>query len=736
MSEHFPSTRDFFRKALAQNALECAFGYADDARQIFPETVEEHGGGPRLHLTLNYASGVGEDLFFTRDAEGAIQAVRRFYNGSGNVIRLKELFCRFSGITFGGDPAEDYYYHLENPRMFSRFCMAVDLDRFGICKDSGYDPEAGNRWSDPGTIHKRVGRSPYQPFPAVLLSNLKKVCGLVHGTLSQKIFYHCYEFDRNAEKTVDWSVFSACKAVAYREVRPGETLTDEWYFGTTDRAAELEHLFDGYTARLRQKLPSGYGRTAINRHSMVWGSWNDGARRNIKADELLRTAEYLKKNFPTVEWMQIDDGYAAEACRLNVAHGLGMPYEGDKGVDRTRFPEGMKAFYDKVREIGLRPAIWIGGFCPVETPICKEHPEWFCDYRVRVTNTAPLDVSIPEVREYMTHALDVLISEFGNEGVKHDFWSYDFEESNPLLSRNERSGYEYRRWWLQELRKRLPGDGYLQTGCDIVMGNPFLGEFFTNYRYGTDIGAGRWEYVRASFQWGAACFATHTGDLFVPNSDSVGMLPGLTVPEKLFVLNYCLVTGSWVELAGHLDQFADDPWVAKLRKGGCCPNNGQEIFLPGFDYRSGAGAPEKFCFRGPFFSLLRGTEALPLRTLGLFNLSEAEAPRSVSCAELDLPDGEYLAWNVWDETVTPWKGTFSAPVPAHGSALFSIVPKAGVQILDSDLKITAVVPERETLRVTFAFPGPVTLHWWDGSKVRVFHGESAKAGASVLLSAR
>ncbi len=56
---------------------------------------------------------------------------------------------------------------------------------------------------------------------------------------------------------------------------------------------------------------------------------------------------------------------------------LGVPYEGDDGIDPVKFPHGLKYVTDKIREIGLRPAIWI-----------------------------------------MTHALDVLITDYGFEGVK------------------------------------------------------------------------------------------------------------------------------------------------------------------------------------------------------------------------------------------------------------------------------------------------------------------------------
>ena len=725
----------FFRNVLDQKNLRCYFGIKVDGVELTPSSFSSTLEGSCLHITLGYSNKIAEEIFITRNDWNSCTAIRRLQNRGTDTLHLNEVFCRLTGITFGGVPADDYFYHVENPRMYARYCIGVDEDHFKLCTDSGFDPVAGNRWSDPGTIHKRVGRSPYQPFPAILLSNMQSENGIVHGTLSQKVFYHCYEFDHSEDGKNEFGIFSAFKATDYRDLKPGEMLIDQWYLGTVCEAGDLQRIFNGYSAVLRKKLQSNYGKTNINRHSMVWGSWNDGILRNIHEDQLLKTAKYIKENFPTVEWMQIDDGYATWSGKLRRAHGLGMVYEKDGGVDAAKFPSGMTAFYNKVREIGLRPAIWVGGFCPHETPIYQEHPEWFCDYSARVTCTSPLDVSKPEVREYMEHALDVLLTEFGNEGMKHDFWSYAFEESNKLLSGHEKSGYEYRTWWLQNLRKRLAEDGYLQTGCDIVMNNPFLGEYFTNYRYGIDIGHGDWENVKITFLWGAACFATHTGDLFVPNSDSIGVFPGLTDDEALFCINFCLATGSMVEISGYLDTYDGNPRMKYLRKAVCCPNNGQEIFLAGLDYRTTDKAPEKFFFKGPFFSLLRDKENLPLRTIGFFNLEDEAKAISVTRNELELPAGKYLAWDIWAGRFVEFEDSFAVDTAAHGSALYSIVPVNGdIQLLDCDLKITDVEKTPDGLFVTFAFAGNAVINYFDGKEIKTVEFESAAPGDTVILN--
>ena len=709
----------FFSNLLSQKKLVCTLGCKIDNIEYLPKVLDIKESKDNFHISLSYENGIIEHIFITPIDNTSCTVLRRFSNTSKEVLHLNELFCKFSNLTFLGPKEDDYFYHVENPRMYAKFCLNVDEDHFKLCSDSGYDPVAGNRWSDPGTIHQRIGRSPYQPFPAILLSNKKSDVGIVHGTLSQKVFYHCYETGHDENNYNNLSIISGFKAIEYRNIQPNETLIDEWYIGKTNQAYNLEKIFDSYCNILRTKLPATYGQSTINRYSLVWGSWNDGNYRNIKEDQLLKTAQYIKENFPTVEWFQIDDGYAVYSSKLNRAHALGMEYEGNAGIDYDKFPNGMALFFDKIREIGLRPAIWIGGFCPKETPIYKEHPEWFINYDHRVTYTAPLDVSIHEVREYMEKSLNTFLPNYGCEGIKHDFWSYAFEESNSYLSNQDKSGYEYRTWWLQALRKNLPYDGYMQACCDIGMSNPFLGEYFTNYRYGIDIGHGEWENVKITFLWGAACLATHTGDLFIPNSDSVGIFPGLNDEEALFCLNYCLVTGSMVEIAGNLDKCDNLQRLAYLRKAVCCPNNGQDVHLAGFDYRYSDKAPEKFFFNGPYFSLLRNQPHLPYKTLGLFNLEDESKVISVTLQELNLPEGNYLAWDIWHEKAIEFNSSFSVEIAAHGSALFSIVPINGnIQILDSDLKITDVRLESEQLLLTFAYPGNATIHYFDGKEVK------------------
>ena len=672
-------------------------GIKVNGKTLAPKTTEisYKKNSSHAQVTMTYPD-FQDDLYLTIKGTD-ILARRVLCNTSSRSKKLNELSIKLEGITFGKKPKDDFFYHNENPRVYEVMSFPIDYKRSAKdAKDTGFDFVAGNRWADPGVSGDLIGASIYQPFPAILLSNYKTKHGLVHGTLSQRYCYHCYLVAHDGD-TVTLDAFSRFKDIDALTMAPGRIITDEWYLGVTDCADDLDHIFDGYTAVLRTVLPPMYGRTDVNRKSMIWGSWNDGILRNISEDMLLDEAKHLKENFPMVDWIQVDDGYAVN---VPPAHGLGVPYEGAAGIDKKKFPKGMRHFTDEIRKIGLKPAIWIGGFCPKHTPIFKEHPEWFMDYDYRVKDSAPLDPSLPDVREYMKFALDTLLLEYGFEGVKQDFWSYAFEDSHDLFNGpHDHSGFEYRDWWLKEFRKRLPSYAHFQSGCDIAMGNPFLGEFYTNYRYGIDIGSGNWDYVKTNFLWGVACFATHTNDLIVPNSDSVGLFPGLNDTEAMFCLNYCLVTHSMVEIAGRLSQHKDSPRLKALKKVVCCPNNGADVFLARYDYRDHKHQiPEILYFNEPFFAL-NAIGDVPRRTIGLFNIEEKAKKIKFAPKDFKLTEGNYILTDVWSGETFPFCGETSLEVVAHGSRLLTVNKADGQQLLDSNVGASNIIAVKQDKRI-------------------------------------
>ncbi len=600
--------------------------------------------------------------------------VRRIVkNISDKTLRLKELKSELFGISFGGDcePQEDYYYCNENARLFCNLTVPLDYNRLddGAKENEKFALPVDRRWCDPDAQLGRICSSPYQPFPAILMSNYKTNKGIVCGSLSQDVFYHSFEVGHKDGKAY-LEIYSSFKNIAYREVKAGEELVDVFYIGETDFADDINKIFENYTCVLRQFLTDNQGAKETNRHSLIWDSWNDGIYRDVSEEMLLKEARAVKALFPTVEWFQLDDGYSAY-CHENVdldAHGLGVAYEGDEGIDKDKFPNGLKSYTDKIKGIGLKPAIWIGGFCPVATKIYKENPDWFIDYTYRVDWTQPLDVSKEQVREYMCYALDKLIVEYGFEGVKHDFWSYAFEDRHDLLQNKDKSGYEYREWWHRQLRERLPKYGYLQTGCDVSMGNPFIGKYFNNYRFGLDVGSGNWNNIKTSMFWGSAVLSPHTGNLFIPNSDSIGLLKQLCDEDFMFVVNWQIVTRTLVEISGRFSSVEkNNPRLQVLKRAVQYLNNGESVYFAKYDYRKkGVILPEIIYIDSAFDCNDDG-----YKTVAVFNSGEEEKTVAFENADIDLSEGLHEVEFVWEER---WESleTFSFALKPHQSLLLKI----------------------------------------------------------------
>ena len=328
-------------------------------------------------------------------------------------------------------------------------------------------------------------------------------------------------------------------------------------------------------------------------------------------------------------------------------------------------------------------------------------------------NSHPFDFSVPEAREYMQKSLDTFLRDWAYESVKLDFWSYQFETSGDFNRGKEKSGFEWRNWFSNEIRKRLPGDGYVQACCDICQGNPFIGKYFNNYRYGIDVGSGKWDLIRTTMLWGIACTATQTGDLYIPNSDSVSLFPDLTDIDFKYWTNYVLITRTMIEVAG---RYADMDKVNKerlaiLQKATCNVNNGQNVYLAKFDYRKpGKDLPSIMYIKTGHFTCENG-KALPVRTVGLFNADEEDKVISFKASDLGLKDGRYTLTDVWTGEIAELDGEYTVTLKPHESRLLSVNKACGVSVLDADVKlegvkscgkcVTFTVPYEKVGEVTF-----------------------------------
>jgi alpha-galactosidase len=93
-----------------------------------------------------------------------------------------------------------------------------------------------------------------------------------------------------------------------------------------------------------------------------WSSWAAFGP-HVTAKNIYNNLAEIKKKFPTLKYVQIDDGYQANM--------------GDWLTVGKSFDGGIKEVLLKIKEEGFEPGIWVAPFiCDTNSTIYKEHKDW------------------------------------------------------------------------------------------------------------------------------------------------------------------------------------------------------------------------------------------------------------------------------------------------------------------------------------------------------------------------
>jgi alpha-galactosidase len=107
---------------------------------------------------------------------------------------------------------------------------------------------------------------------------------------------------------------------------------------------------------------------------------------------------------------------------------------GDWGIDRKKFPNGLKPVFDYIKSKGMKPGLWISlGAAESQSKVFKEHPEWL----VRKADGSPISLhaDFDKVYGYESYSMCMttgwydyikgvilgLVKEHGLEYIKGDF---------------------------------------------------------------------------------------------------------------------------------------------------------------------------------------------------------------------------------------------------------------------------------------------------------------------------
>jgi hypothetical protein len=210
----------------------------------------------------------------------------------------------------------------------------------------------------------------------------------------------------------------------------GAALRSELFYvdlGATTPHQGLEDYASRYAARIGKKvwtdIPSG------------WNSWgggygSGGLGTNIDAPLMLKNLDAAAEDLLPygMKYFLLDDGWE--------------DHEGDWNNHPERFPDeggvnGMKVFADKVKAKGMIPGVWISPFgVEHDSALAAAHPEWMVELNPMFLSFVPrgevavLDLSNPEVLDYLEEVFSRITKDWGYRWIKMDFSYYAFAMTN------------------------------------------------------------------------------------------------------------------------------------------------------------------------------------------------------------------------------------------------------------------------------------------------------------------
>jgi len=547
------------------------------------------GRGKELQILLLQRPGFPDEeiVFQIYEGKKILIIQHNLVNRTSRQILVKDLFdfCTTSQgeVIVGNDLNDTFFCHTQNVK--EEFHA-----RGGSIETSSYFRNA---------LDARVvlGDSEDNPFPALFLASKSHPVGLIDAAFSQNVRYRVIELEGKPGKSgrglMEYMPRMIVKGIEGTALNPGEKLVGEKIYLEITDTNNPQLAFRNYIDAL-EKVCRLRGPISPLRKKAIWGSWNYGIFREVNEEIVLENTRFVKEHFPQIGWVQIDSGYQKGISSHKGPAGVGYLYpHPDECLDMEKFPHGMRYLTDKIKKMGLRPAIWVStSIVSNNSLLLAEHPDWILRAKSGepiqfLKNMFMLDISLPAVRDFILKVLTTLIKDWGFEGIKLDFWSYHFEVKEMVYQNQERSSLEWRNWLLSQIRSLLPEDGYLETCCCAAMGNPFLGIYADTYRFGNDIDKGDWEHIIGSIKWAVPIMHMGGYHTIIPDADSIGVNTKIPLNENRMWLSYCMMARSLVEVGGDLTKLPRER-VEDLKKVLSTIDNGAPSFFadlkPGMSY--------------------------------------------------------------------------------------------------------------------------------------------------------
>lgn len=514
--------------------------YAENKTGKFEITRNWHKSCKQLKSGISYLANNKDNVKFSIKAKerkcGGTTLNTELINRSQENFDISSFSMKF--FIESGNPEDCLFFHPQN----------IKFVRIQIPDNESYTDECLFKIPDK---EYRLGNSEDYALPVLIILNKKKNIGFVIGVSTENVFNKEFIL-KPKQHGLNIEVIQCLRGITEKKVAPEESLSFESLF-FCDGKAEFDNLLTSYRDEIRRNNKFIFNKSPL-REELIWGSWNMKIHNKQSEEMIISNAEYIKKHFPKVKWVQIDEGWSVSRLWGET----GYPSL-EENVDREKFPHGMKYVAERIKEVGLKPAIWFSRMCNRNSRLFSEKPHWFTLDRsgqsfLPQNQFVTLDPSVPEVKDYLSRIFDTILNEWGYMGLKLDFFSEAFYARDICYRYPGKSGIELMWEMFADIRKRLPDDGYFLPGSMISNANVFLGKYADIMRYAFDIDdlEKNPKLFFQLFQKSALLTLIGSDYLILCNSDAVGYFDYLEEKIEKSLAMWCYISGMMIEIGGNL----------------------------------------------------------------------------------------------------------------------------------------------------------------------------------------
>ncbi|MEI6422745.1 MAG: alpha-galactosidase, partial [Lentisphaerota bacterium] len=215
-------------------------------------------------------------------------------------------------------------------------------------------------------------------FPFLILGGENMETLLVEGDLDQTRFCREWKLKLGGEQMGQF--FPSVKAESRYPLSkppvlaPGESMIVSLVYYQILENTHIQSANAGYLDALNRRYDL-LGKRSAMLHGAMYCTWNYGVFHNIDESILQQRAAIIGKRIPECTHFMIDDGYQRGREKKFGALDSFYP-DPENGYDRKRFPSGMKAMAEGIRECGLVPGIWFSPTVRLGSKLALEHPDW------------------------------------------------------------------------------------------------------------------------------------------------------------------------------------------------------------------------------------------------------------------------------------------------------------------------------------------------------------------------